>query len=295
MLRGDCLLKGNIVALITPFNDDGSVNYLRLRELVEFHYFNKVDALLLLGTTSESPTLLDFEKEEIVKCVINQNNKRLKIVVGISENKTEDAVINAIKYEKMGADYLLVLTPFYNRCNYEGLYLHYRLVANSVKIPIILYNIPARTGVNIDIDVIKKLKLIPNIIGIKEANKDISHILNMSYLCDENFKLYCGNDDLSYLFLALNAAGIINVISNFDPYLISSLISIYDENPSLAFNFFNKCYELLKCMFIETNPIPIKSLMNYNNMNVGGYRLPLCNMEKETFTKLINAYLKCRF
>ena len=171
------MLKGNIVALITPYTKDGNINYLKIKQLIEFQYFSGSEGIVILGTTGEASTISNLEKEELVKYVVKENAERMKVVVGVSENNTKEAIQKAILYEGLGVDYLLVLTPFYNKSNDEGVYEHFKEVANSVSIPIILYNVPSRTGLNISIDVLKRLKQIPNIIGIKDLKillKDIN-------------------------------------------------------------------------------------------------------------------------
>ena len=211
------MIQGSIVALITPFNEDNSINFNKLYELIEYQYICGTDALLILGTTSECSTLSEYEKDRLVEYVVNLNNKRMKIIVGVISNVTQIAIEKATKYEKLGADCILVTPPYYNKTNTSGLIKHFKLIAYNVKIPTILYNIPSRTGLNIDKDVICDLKKVPNIIGVKESNKDISHILDIASICDEDFALYCGNDELSYLFLSLGAKGLINVYGNLEP------------------------------------------------------------------------------
>lgn len=258
--------------------------------MIEYHVFSGTDGLVVLGTTSESSTLDETEKDELLKHIIKQNNKRMKIVAAVITNITKDAIKKSIKYQIMGADYLLVIPPYYIKTNKEGLFNHFKLIANSVNIPLILYNIPSRCGMNIDIDVIMKLKEITNIVGVKECSKDINHIIEVSRICDDKFSLYCGNDDLSYLFLSLNAKGLINVFGNIYPSRIKNLIFIYDNNPLLALKYFQSLYPLLNELFIETNPIPIKSLMNYIGMDVGLYRPPLQMMDDFLYNNLINTY-----
>lgn len=258
--------------------------------LVEFHVFSATDGLVILGTTSESTTLTEKEKDDIVRFVVSKNNFRMKIVVAVITNNTLEAIERSVKYEKMGADYLLLITPFYNKTNAYGLINHFKLIAESVNIPIILYNVPSRSGMNIDVDTLKILKQIPNIVGIKECSKDIDHIIKVSNICDHYFHLYCGNDELGYLFLSLGATGIINVYGNLEPQLMKDIINVYEINPFLARRFFNDFYELLTNVFIEVNPIPIKTLMNYIGMDVGGCRLPLYTMREENYLNLITLY-----
>ena len=288
------MISGSIVALITPFTKLNLIDFRKLGELIEFHHFAGTDALLILGTTGESTSLSEYEKDQLVEFVVKQNAKRMKIVVGVITNDTQEAIKKASKYEFIGADALLLIPPFYNKTSKDGLINHFKLIASKVKIPIILYNIPSRVGMNIDIDVIKELKRITNIIGIKEANKDINHILDVFMLADGGFNVYCGNDELSYLFLSLGSKGLINVYGNLEPQMIKNLIYIYEENPFLALQYFKSYYELLKMMSIDVNPIPIKALMNYNNMNVGHYRLPLVEMDENKYSMMVLEFEKCK-
>ena len=284
------MLKGSIVALITPFTKNNNISFKKLYELIEIQYFSQTDGIVILGTTSEAATLNEYECDQIVDFVIKINNKRMKIVVGVIDNVTERAIKKAQKYEKMGADYLLVSPPYYNKTNSSGLIKHFSLIANSVKIPIIIYNVPSRIGFNINIDDFIKLKEIKNIVGVKECGKDITHIMDLANICDDNFSLYCGNDDLSYLFLSLGAKGLINVYGNIEPKVMKNIIHLFDENEYLARKYFFKYYELFKTIFIETNPIPIKALMNYVGLNVGLYRLPLDKISEVNLEKLIKIY-----
>ncbi len=285
------MLDGSIVALITPFLDNGKIDYEKVLELLEFQIQNGTKHLLVLGTTSESPTLSEVEKIELLNYIVAKNKKRLKLVVGVTSNDSRAAVLKAQNYEALGADYLLVLTPYYNRCNTEGLIKHFELIADNVSIPIILYNIPSRTGVNIEVEVMKELKKKNNIIGVKEANRSITHLLDVASICDDSFALYGGNDDLLYLFLCLNCQGFFNVYGNIDPSLMNRFWFL-KNNLSLLFATHQEYYALFKMIFIETNPIPIKALMNYQGFKVGGYRLPLTEMDEDHLKQLINEYKK---
>lgn len=286
------LLKGNIVALITPFDEEGNINYIKLSQLIAYQYFMGADAIVVLGSTGESTSLTDKEKDELVKFVVKENDSRLKIVVGVIENNTQKALEKSKVYEKLGADYLLVITPFYTKSNDNGIYEHFKLIANSINIPMIVYNVPSRTGVNISVDVLKKLKDIPNIVGIKEATTDVNHIIEVSLLCDHYFHLYGGNDELSYLFLSLNASGLINVVGNYSPEVFEILLHTYEENPNLAYEYFKEIYPFLKALCIEVNPIPIKELINFLGYDVGKFRLPLFKIDIENKQKLIEIYKK---
>ena len=286
------MLKGSIVALITPFTENNEVNYKKLSDLIEMHVFAETDGLVLLGTTSESSSLTDKEKDEIVKFVIRQVNKRMKIVVGVITNNTFDGIIKGKKYESYGADYLLVTPPYYNKTNKSGLIKHFKLIAESVNIPIIIYDIPSRVGFNIELQELIELKKIKNISGIKESNKNINHIIEVANICDQNFKLYCGNDDLIYIFLTLGAEGLINVYGNLNPIVIKNMLYIFEDNELLARRYFLQYYGLFKDLSLEINPIPIKTLMNYIGFNVGNLRLPLDEMNPNAKETIIESYIK---
>lgn len=282
------MLEGSIVALITPFLDNGDIDYCKLSELIEFQYQNKTKNLLILGTTSESSTLTEKEKIELLLFVIKKNQKRMKIVVGITSNSTLVALKDAKKYEAMGADYLLVITPYYNKCNTNGLIAHFKTIADNVNIPIILYNVPSRTNVNISCDTIKILKQHPNIIGLKEANNDITHIIEVSNFCDEKFHLYCGNDELLIIFILLGCKGSFNVYGNIDPCLMNLYFS--EKNISKLKDIHKEYFKIFKLLFIEINPLPIKALMNYQGFKVGGHRLPLTKMNEDNLNRLVFEY-----
>ena len=279
------MLKGSIVALVTPFNENKEVNYNKLEELLEIQYSNHTDALVILGTTSESSTLSIKEKEEILEFVINKNNKRMKIVSAVISNNTVEAIELSKKYEQMGADYLLVIAPFYNKPNKKGLIKHFESIANFVSIPIIVYNVPSRCGINISCEILQELKKIPNIVGVKESSKDINQIIDVFTLQDDSFSIYCGNDELSYLFLSLGVRGLINVYGNYDPSSIKRLMNKYEIHPLLAREYFYELYSHFKLMTLDTNPIPIKALMNYKGIDVGGHRLPLESLGNDFLQK----------
>ena len=281
------MLKGSIVALVTPFTDTLNVNFKKLEEMVEIQCMAKTDALLLLGSTSESSTLTEYEKDQVVECVIKRNNKRMKIVVAVITNNLVDAIKKGKKYKELGADYLLLIPPYYVKSNEKGIVEYFKELSSKIDIPMILYNIPSRVGFNLDYKVIQKLKRIKNIVGIKESNKDINHIIKISTLCDEGFSLYCGNDDLSYVFLSLGAKGLINVYGNLEPKVMKNIISIYEINPYLAYRYFLIYYDNFDSLMIDVNPIPIKFMMNYKGLNVGEHRLPLYKLSEEKQKQLI--------
>lgn len=274
------MIRGSIVALITPFHEDGSVNYDKLRELILWHIEEGTDGICILGTTAETPALTVTERDRIVEISIEAADKRIPIIVGSGSNNTMVAKEQSIKYEKMGADGLLVITPYYNKTNKAGMICHFTEIADAVSIPVILYNVPGRTGCSLTYEALKELCQHKNIAGIKEASGDISFVMKIARLAGENFALYSGNDDMIVPLMAVGGAGVISVAANIIPKEMHQLTMAYlGGNVELARQIQLKYLEFINALFIETNPIPIKEAMNYMDMNVGKYRLPLYEME----------------
>lgn len=276
------LVKGSIVALITPFNEDGSVNFDKLGELIEFHIANHTDAILVLGTTGETPTLSHEEDDSVVRYSIAKANKRIPIYVGAGSNSTQTQLTYCQKYEKMGADALLIITPYYNKGNPEGIYQHFKVVADNVNIPLILYNVPSRTGCSIPLDQLARLAKLPNVAAIKEASGDISYLDKASCLLSDDFQMYSGNDDMVVPALSMGASGVISVAANIIPQQMHDMVSAYHCGEVEKSRKLQQHYlDLINKLFIETNPIPVKEAMNMLGMQVGQYRLPLCSMSDE--------------
>lgn len=287
------LPDGSIVALITPFKEDGSVNFDKLKELVEWHIQNGTDGILVLGTTGESSTMTHEEDDEVVACAIEQAAGRVPIIVGAGSNDSYTQLEKSMKYEKMGADGLLLISPYYNKANRQGLIEHFLLSANAVNIPIILYNIPGRTGQSIPVDVVEELSHHPMIQGIKEASGNISYAANIAPFLSEDFKMYSGNDDIIVPMLSLGASGVISVFADVMPKETHELVKKYlegDVKGSLDIQL--KYLDLIHKLFIEVNPIPVKEAMNLMGMDVGGYRLPLYPMAPENKEKLVQSLEK---
>ncbi|MFI3329489.1 MAG: 4-hydroxy-tetrahydrodipicolinate synthase [bacterium] len=275
------MIKGSIVALVTPFLNN-KVNYTKLEELIDFHIENKTDGLLLLGTTAETSTLSDNECIEIVKFCISYINDKIDIIVGVCSNNTQKAKNDIQIYEDLGIKYFLVITPYYNKANNTGIYKHFKEISSSISSKIIIYHIPNRTGVTLDFNLIKELSEIENIIGIKEANENFKQTVNLFSLQSENFKIYCGNDEFIIPFLALNAEGIINVSGNIIPKEIHDIYTLYKSNKTKeALDLFNLYKSLINALFLETNPIGIKEAMTILSMNNDELRLPLTNYSLE--------------
>lgn len=282
------MITGSMVALITPFHEDESVNYDKLRELIEWHIQEQTDAILVLGTTAETPALTVTEEDEIARVSIETAAGRVPIIVGSGSNNTMIAMEQSIKYEKMGADGLLVITPYYNKTNKSGMVNHFYTVADAVNIPIYVYNVPGRTGVSLTYEALAEISKHKNIVGIKEASGDMSFITKISRLINDDFNVYCGNDDISIPLMSMGGAGIISVLANILPRQTHEMAMAYINGDVKKAAEMQKYYlDFINALFIETNPIPIKEAMNLAGMNVGGYRLPLCPMEEDTKAKLI--------
>ncbi|MGL4935871.1 MAG: 4-hydroxy-tetrahydrodipicolinate synthase [Cetobacterium sp.] len=282
------MFKGSGVALVTPFNQDMSVNYLELSKLVEYHCTNGTDALIVLGTTGEVSTLNEDEKVKIVKTVLEANKKRLPVIVGAGSNNTIQAIEMSKKYESMGVDGLLLVTPYYNKGNEDGIYKHFISIASLVNLPIMLYNVPGRTGVNLSINLLKKLSKQKNIVAIKEASGDISYACEIARLIPE-LDIYSGNDDIIVPLLSIGAVGVVSVLANIEPKVTHDIVFSYlngdiEEAKKLQL----KYNGLVKGLFVEVNPIPVKKAMNLLGKNIGGCRLPLGDMEQKNIAFLEN-------
>lgn len=282
------MIQGSIVALITPFHEDGSVNYEKLRELINWHIDSGTDGILVLGTTAETPSLTVTEEDEIARISIEEANGRTPIIVGSGSNNTMIAMEQSIKYEKMGADALLVITPYYNKTNKSGMKNHFFTVADAVNIPIYVYNVPGRTGVAISYDALAEISQHRNIVGIKEASGDMSFVTKISRLINDDFNVYSGNDDISVPLMSMGGMGIISVLANILPKETHDMAMAYINGDTKKAAEMQKYYlDFINALFIETNPIPIKEAMNLVGMDVGGYRMPLYPMEDNTKATLI--------
>ncbi len=288
------LFTGCATALITPFKN-GDIDYEALDKLIELQISNGIRTLVVNGTTGESATLSNYEKNILLSYIIDKVNGRCKIIAGTGSNNTNTAIELSQDAEDLGADALLVVTPYYNKCSQEGLYEHYAKIAENVNIPVILYNVPSRTNVNIEPETVLKLSMISNIIGIKEASKNIDHITKLfSIFQDKDFFIYSGNDDLTYLFYTLGGSGLISVISNLLPFEISSMCNALDSENFKKGKFFQfKYLPIMNEIFSYINPIGIKECMNIANLCSNELRLPLTNIkqsEKIKLEALLNEY-----
>jgi len=272
------IFKGSGVALVTPFKD-GKVNFSKLEELVEYHIKEGTDALIVCGTTGEASTMSDEEQIETIKCVVEKTNKRIPVIAGTGSNNTHHAIKLSKKAEALGVDGLLVITPYYNKSTQKGLIAHFTTIASSVNLPIIVYNVPGRTGVNIAPSTLRELSKIENIVGVKEASGNISLVAEIARVCPEDFAIYSGNDDMILPLLSLGGSGVISVVANICPKDTHDLVAKYFEGDikgSRKLQLDMKA--LIDALFIEVNPIPVKTAMNLLGFDMGDLRLPLVDM-----------------
>ena len=275
-------VKGSIVALITPFHEDGSVNFEKLKELCEWHIQNATDALLILGTTGESSTMTHEEDDAVVKYVLSCVQGRVPVIVGSGSNCTQTMIEKSVKYANMGADALLVISPYYNKTNTQGMIQHFTAVADAVNKPLILYNVAGRTGCSISEEAIRILSKHPNIVGIKEASGNISYAANIARYLSDDFVMYSGNDDMIVPMLSLGASGVISVLANVVPKQTHDMVMDYLQGNTKKACAAQLYYlDLIHALFCEVNPIPVKEALNIMGKEVGGYRLPLYEMSDE--------------
>ena len=282
------LFQGSAVALVTPFTKENKVNYDKLEELVEFHIKNNTDAIVVCGTTGEASTLDDKEHVAAIKCVIDAVNKRIPVIAGTGGNDTEHSIMLSRIAENFGADGLLIINPYYNKGNKSGIKAHFTKIAQSVEIPIILYNVPSRTGVNLSPKLIAELAYgVENIVGIKEASGDMAQVAEIARLVDDNFSIYSGNDDSTLPLLSLGGAGVISVLANICPRESHDLVySFLSGNVEKSRELQLNMKPLIDALFVEVNPVPVKTAMNLLGMDVGNLRLPLRHMEASNINLL---------
>ncbi|WP_454053346.1 4-hydroxy-tetrahydrodipicolinate synthase [Clostridium sp. Marseille-Q7071] len=280
------IFKGSGVAIVTPFNETG-VDFNKLRELIEWHIENKTDAIIVCGTTGEASTMSTNEKKETIKFVIDVVNKRIPVIAGTGTNNTQ-ASIEMSKYaEEVGADGLLVINPYYNKTSSKGLIAHFKAIANSVKTPIVVYNVPSRTGMNIPPSALAELCELDNIVAVKEASGDMSQIIKIKSLCKDKLDIYSGNDDQIVPIMSMGGIGVISVLANVIPKDVHNICEYYlNGNVKDALDLQLKTLPLTNALFIETNPIPVKTALNLMGMEVGSLRLPLVDMEEKNLKTL---------
>lgn len=283
------LFTGSGVALVTPF-ENNQINYEALERLINWHVANQTDALIICGTTGESATLSTEEKKALIAFAVAKTDGRMPVIAGTGCNNTADTIEMSLYAEQVGADGLLIVTPYYNKCTQKGLIAHYTAIADAVNIPIILYNVPGRTAVNIAPETVATLSGHINIIAIKEASGDISQVAKIARLCPKSFGIYSGNDDQIVPLLSLGGIGVISVVANILPKETHEMVALFmngqvQEALNLQLNLLN----VINALFIEVNPIPVKTAMNLMGMSVGDLRLPLTPMEAHTKQILIDA------
>ena len=292
----DIIFKGCATAIITPFDENDNINFDEFKKLVNFQIDNKVDAIVVCGTTGESSTLLREEKEELIKYCVKVVNKRIPVIVGVGSNNTKNVIENEAYAEKIGVEGLLVVTPYYNKTTQNGLVEHYKVIAENTNLPVILYNVPGRTGVDISPDTYLELSKIKNIVATKEASGDISKVLKIRKLCKDNLNIYSGNDDQIIPILSLGGIGVISVLSNIMPKYTVELVGKYlNGEVGESSNMQIEVASLVENLFKEVNPIPVKEALNIIGFNCGKPRLPLveCSSQlSKSLNNLINE--KCR-
>lgn len=283
------MFKGSMVALVTPFNS-GKVDEKALKALVELHIKSGTSALVPCGTTGESPTLSYAEHERVIELAVKFAAGKIPVIAGTGANSTEEAVMLTRHAESAGAAASLQVSPYYNRPTQKGLFLHFKAIAESVKIPIILYNIASRTGVNIEPETFAKLAEIKNIIGVKEASGSLEQMSRIRVLCPKNFLLISGDDALTLPVMAIGGVGVISVVANIVPKDVASMCGAFERGDiEAARRLHYRMLDLVKAMFIETNPIPVKTAMGLMKMVEPALRLPLCEMLPENKEKLVKA------
>lgn len=289
------IFKGAGVAIVTPMYEDGTVNYDKLGELLEEQIANKTDAIIICGTTGESSTLSHEEHIDVIKYGVEKVAKRIPVIAGTGSNSTETAIFLSQEAEKAGADGLLLVTPYYNKATQNGLIKHYTMIAESVSLPIILYNVPSRTGCGLAPETIAHLvKNVENIVGVKEASGNISHVAKLMSLTNGEIDLYSGNDDQIVPILSLGGIGVISVLSNVAPEQTHNIVASYLEGDAAkSCRLQLEAIELIEALFCEVNPIPVKKALNLQGKEVGPLRAPLFEMEEahaERLAKAMKAY-----
>lgn len=281
------IFKGSGVALVTPMHNDGSVDYDKLKELAEWHVQQGSDAIIACGTTGEASTLDDDEHIAVIETVVQQVNGRIPVIGGTGSNNTQHGIFLSTEAERVGADALLVVTPYYNKATKKSLVAHYEAICSKVSIPVILYSVASRTGMNLTPDTVAELKKIPNVQGIKEASGDISQIVEIARLVDEDFALYSGNDDQVLPLLSVGGSGVISTIANIAPKQTSEMVHNYlAGNTKAAVDTQLAQIPLIQAIFSEVNPVPVKAAVSLLRREAVNYRLPLGAPEEATIERL---------
>ena len=280
------LFEGCGTAIATPFDENG-VNLEEFKKLVENQIENKVDAIIVCGTTGESATMTEEERLQTIECAVKTSNGRIPIIAGTGSNNTKAVIEMNKKVEKLGVNGVLIVTPYYNKTTQNGLIEHYKTIAQNTSLPIIMYNVPSRTGVNIKPTTCLELSKIPNIVAIKEASGDLSQVAEIANLCGEDLTIYSGNDDQIIPILSVGGKGVISVLSNIKPeYTHNMCYSFFSGDVKKAAKMQVDAIPLVKALFSEVNPIPVKAALNMIGYNYGKPRLPLIEMSKDAKSNL---------
>lgn len=275
-------LQGSIVALVTPFAEDGSVDFDALARLIDFHLEAGTDALLVLGTTGESSTMSHEEDDAVCEFTVKRVAGRVPVIAGSGSNTTQTMLEKSLSYQKLGVDGLLLITPYYNKSNEEGIYRHFTTVLDAVDIPCILYNVPGRTGCSISEANVARLAKHPNAFGIKEASGNISYAAKIARYLSDDFVMFSGNDDIVIPMMALGAVGVISVWANVMPREVHEMTHQWlagERDAALATQL--ECLDLVDALFCEVNPIPVKGAMEMMGLGKAVYRLPLCELSEK--------------
>ena len=274
------MFSGSIPALVTPFKEDGSIDEERFRFLIDWHIKNKSDAILVCGTTGESATLSHNEHKQVVKMAVEEAKGRIPIIAGAGSNSTQEALDLALFARKVKADAILVITPYYNKPTQEGLYQHYKKISKEVKMPLIIYNVPSRTGINILPQTVMRIyKDCKTVIGIKEASGSLDQITRLMALADRKFSLFSGSDEITLPILSVGGRGVISVVANIMPRQTHNLVvSFLEGNIEKSKKLQLYLYDLIKALFVETNPIPVKTALGIMGIIEPNLRLPLYKM-----------------
>lgn len=288
------IFKGSGVAIVTPFNDDGTIDFDSFKNLINFQIENGTDAIIVCGTTGEASTLTDDEQIECIKFTVDIVKKRIPVVAGAGSNFTEHAIELTKRSEQAGADAILSVTPYYNKTTQKGLIKHFEMVAGSVDIPIIVYSVQSRTGLNITPKTAYELCKIPNIKAIKEASGNISQVAEIAALCGDNIDIYSGNDDQNVAIMSLGGVGAISVLANIAPRDTHEMLMKFLEGDILESRKIQLKYmELIKALFLEVNPIPVKAALSIMGYIKDNYRMPLTKIEEENKKALISEMKNC--
>lgn len=290
------LFKGSGVAIVTPFNE-GGVDFEKLGELLDWHVQSGTDAIIICGTTGEATTMSDAEKKAAYKFTVDKISGRIPVIAGTGSNDTRHSIELSKYAEAVGCNGVLCVTPYYNKTTQKGLIAHYTAIADSINIPVIVYNVPGRTGLNVNADTLKALSGHRNIAGVKEASGNISQVVEIGRFCDDNFCMYSGNDDQVVPLLSVGGIGVISVVANIAPKVMHDMvISFLDGDWKRAMELQLSIKALNDALFCEVNPIPVKTAMNLLGYNVGSLRLPLVDMTEKNLEylkkELINYGLK---